>query len=203
MAPLAANLHKDSSILDQSAYQRDQHLQDLYVLALFSKMSKRKPTARQTEQAKIQMAKEMHKFTERLYNPVQPNCEVSHTGKKSPFNGLDVVKKPIAEQRLSMIGEEGQVLWECESSDPVMGNTLFVFKAEIDGRTVKVMFDSGASGNFIPKFIADKYNLTRESCPAVNVTVASNTTVSCTERVTIPLQVGAYKTRVSALKSTA
>ena len=158
MAPLATNLHRESSNLDQSAYQRDQHLQDLYVLALFSKMSKRKPTARQTEQAKTQMAQEMHKFTERLYNPVQPNCEVSHTG-KSPFNGLDVVQKPNAEQRLSMIGEKGQVLWECESSDPVMGNTLFVFKAEIDGRTVKVMFDSGASGNFIPKFIADKYNV--------------------------------------------
>ena len=176
----------------ESTYERDQQLQDLYVLALYFKLSKRKPTARQTERVKAKMAKEMYDFTERLYNPRQPNHEISLSGKKS-FN------EPVVGPRLSMISNEGQVLWECESSDPKIGSTLFVFKAEIGGQAIEVMFDSGASGNFIPKSVADKLKLPREACQAVKVTVASNTVVECTEQVTVPLQVGAYKARVPAL----
>ena len=181
----------------ERSFQSDQHLQDLYVLALFAKLSKRKPDAKQNAKANKRMAKEMCEFTERLYNPTPPEREITQSEKL--HHELNLVHKTCAGLFLSMVSSEGRVLWECESSDPKVGSTLFVFKADMGGQSIEVMFDSGASGNFIPKSIADKLKLPRESCPAVRVTVASNTIVECNEQVTIPLQVGSYKAQVPAL----
>ena len=158
------------------SFNDHQHLQDLHVLALFAKLSKRKPDAKQKVMAGKRMAKEMSEFTERLYNPTTPEREISQTEKVHYKLGLQPGRTSDG-MFLSMLSSKGQVLWECESSDPKLGNTLFVFEANAGGQSIEVMFDSGASGNFIPKSIADKLKLSRVKCPAVKVTVASNTIV--------------------------
>ena len=180
------------------SFQEDQHLQDLYVLALFAKLSKRKPDAKQREHAKKRTAKQMCEFTERLYNPTAPEREITQTEKLHIGHNL-VQRNTSSGPFLSMLSSEGRVLWECESSDPKVGNTLFVFKADMGGQSIEVMFDSGASGNFIPKSFVDKHKLPREACPTVKVTVASNTIVECNEQVTISIQIGSYKALVTAL----
>ena len=115
------------------------------------------------------MAKEMCRFAEKVYNPILPKREITQTEKLHHEHGL-VQHKTCLGPSLSMLSSEGRVLWECESSDPKVGSTLFVFKANMGGQSVEVMFDSGASGNFIPKSIVDKHKLSRESCPIVKVT---------------------------------
>ena len=199
MAPIDPSRHPSPSIdpADRS-FQKDQDLQDMYVLALFAKMSNRKPDPEQKVAARKRMAKEMSEFTERLYNPTESNREISQSEKLPLELGLKR-NRTCDGMFLSMLSNEGKVLWECESSDPKVGNTLFVFKADSGGHSIEVMFDSGASGNFIPKSIADKLKLSRVKCPAVKVTVASNTIVECNQQVVIPLQVGNYKTRIHAL----
>ena len=136
------------------------------------------------------MVKEMSESTERLYNPTVPDREISQSEKLHLEPGLTPQKSTCNGMFLSMLSSKGQVLWECESSDPKLGNTLFVFKADTGGQSIEVMFDSGASGNFIPKSIVDKHKLSRESCPTVKVTVASNKVVECNEQVTVAIQVG-------------
>ena len=199
MKPIDPSSHPSFMINpDERSFQRDQHLQDLYVLNLFAKLSKRKPDEKQKVAAQKRMAKEMSEFTERLYNPAVSEREISRTEKLQFGLGLEL-KSTNCGMFLSMLSSEGKVLWECESSDPHVGNTLFVFEAEMGGQSIKVMFDSGASGNFIPKSIADELKLPRVKCPAVKVTVASNTIVECDQQVVIPLRVGSYTARIHAL----
>ena len=200
MKPIDPSSHPSfSSVSTGRSFQKDQHLQDLYVLALFAKLSKRKPDAKQKVMATKRMAKEMSEFTERLYNPTVPEREISQSEKLHLELGLAPQKSTCNGTFLSMLSSKGQVLWECESSDPKLGNTLFVFKADTGGQSIEVMFDSGASGNFIPKSIADKLKLPRVKCPAVKVTVASNTIVECNQQVIVPLQIGSHKARIHAL----
>ena len=199
MKPLVPSSHLiDNSSPTGRSFHEDQHLQELRVLAFLTKLSKRKPNAEQQEQAKKRMAKEMCRFAEKVYNPIPPKREITQTEKLHHEHGL-VQQKTRLGPSLSMLSSEGRVLWECESSDPKVGSTLFVFKANMGGQSIEVMFDSGASGNFIPKSIVDKHKLSRESCPTVKVTVASNKVVECNEQVTVAIQVGSYKARVTAL----
>ena len=191
MKPIDPSSHPSFMIKpDERSFQKDQDLQDSYVKILFAKQK--------VAATKKRMAKEMSEFTEKLYNPAVPEREISQTEKLHFELGLER-KSTNCGMFLSMLSSEGKVLWECESSDPHVGTTLFVFKAEIGGQTIKVMFDSGASGNFIPKSIADKLKLPRVKCSPVKVTVASNTIVECDQQVDIPLRIGAYKARIPAL----
>ena len=62
---------------------------------------------------------------------------------------------------LNMLSHDGAVLWECETAGP-NGNTLFVFEAQLpdsDAKPVRTMYDTGASGNFVTKSLADLHKL--------------------------------------------
>ena len=137
MKPIDPSSHPSfSSDSSRRSFQRDQHLQDLYVLALYAKLSKRKPDAKQKVMATKRMAKEMSEFTERLYNPTVPEREISQSEKLHLEPGLTPRKSTCNGMFLSMLSSKGQVLWECESSDPKVGNTLFVFKADTCGQSI-------------------------------------------------------------------
>ena len=78
MKPIDPSSHPSFMINpDERSFQKDQHLQDLYVLNLFAKLSKRKPDEKQKVAAQKRMAKEMSEFTERLYNPAVTEREIS------------------------------------------------------------------------------------------------------------------------------
>ena len=82
MKPIDPSSHPSFGIdPSERSFQKDQHLQDRYVLAMFAKLSKRKPDAKQKVKAYKRMAKEMSEFTKRLYNPTAPEREISQTEK--------------------------------------------------------------------------------------------------------------------------
>ena len=110
--PIDDSRHPPSSIDPaERSFQKDQDLQDMYALALFAKLSKRKPDLKQKVAADKRMAKEMCEFTERLYSPTEPNREISQS-EKLPLDPVLDRKRTSDGVFLSMLSDKGKVLWE-------------------------------------------------------------------------------------------
>ena len=142
-------------------------------------------------------AKNMFEFTKVHYD------RVNGTSPSERSNATQKAAAQVMRQgpTLNMIGHDGALLWECETSGP-NGNTLFVFDARLpddDGVTVKSMYDTGASGNFATMSFANGHKLHRTSCPTVKVTVANNKVVECNQQVMVPIVVGTYHALIPAL----
>ena len=151
-----------SSPFSQStAYERDSQLHKLQILQLYQRLQK----FRERSSVEAKTAKTMHDTIKRHYDEANgtSECERFHMAHNS-------LKRSIQERRmrqgpvLNMLSSDGAVLWECETSGP-NGNTLFVFEAQLpDGQLMRVMYDSGASGNFVTQSFADSHKLHRMSC---------------------------------------
>ncbi len=169
-------------------------IEEQRLLQLYSKLVKSKFTDKAHQR---NAAKTMFEFTKRHYD---------HVNGTSPSEQSNATQKAAARvarhgPTLNMLSHDGALLWECETSGP-NGNTLFVFDAQLlddDGVTVKSMYDTGASGNFVTMSFVNQHKLHRTSCPIVKVTVASNKIVECSQLVKVPIVVGTYHALIPAL----
>ena len=121
------------------------------LLQLYSKLvnSKFKDKAHQENATKT-----MFEFTKKHYD------QVNGTSPSERSNATQKAAAQVMRQgpTLNMISHDGALLWECETSGP-NGNTLFVFDAQLsddDGVTLKSMYDTGASGNFVTMSFANQ-----------------------------------------------
>ena len=130
--------------------------------------------------------------------------------------------RALVDAELELLTTDGDIDWQQDIEDdlfnisgdklPIHGGRipgftkLFVFNANTvqvttDGdvpSTLKAMYDSGASGNFMAQSAATRLNLERRHCAPLQVRVANNKVIVCTEVVYVPIEIGKYKAVVPA-----
>ena len=148
MQPLDSSTHPSfSNDGTSSRHLKYQQLQDLYVLQLYSKLTKARRTKENSKASHARAAKATHQFVKEHYAKANGTSESERTHmSQSP------VRRMHQGPTLNMLSRNGEVLWECETSGP-NGNTLFVFEAMLPecNWIIRAMYDSGASGNFVTK----------------------------------------------------